>query len=712
MSDSIDEPAERNQPSRYSGVQLAVRLHRFKSLIIRYWWLLILAVAIGLAVQAYRCAREPVRYLSTSRMMVSGRVAIPQGEMYSEELTNFYGTQVTLMKSPDTIRQSIERVHAIHPEVAVDDSATVDAFQEPRTSIFDLQVVSTNPQYAKLLLDAIMDTYLSSKRGRKDQTTNGAISAITEEIAHLDVQIRDDQQALLDFQKQNNVVFIEEQSNSAGTYLVGLNNEMAQLSKEHDLLLLESKDPAASSLPVEPSANTPPTTTATADTNAAPVPGTDSEADADANTSILSIQDDIAKLKIRRDELGKFLKDQHPKMIALSDEIDNDQQFLELLKSRNVSARDARRENLELQIKNLTQQIAQWNQKSLDLSERLGTYQQLKSKAEREQALYNQLASSIQNVNLNKSLDQEDVVTLEPASAANAVNANYIRQILFGMVYGFAGGMALIYLINRLDDKIDSPLELEENIDYPLIGQIPLAIVDNKTKRVPLLSESDQRQVLLESHRNIRSSILFRASSSAKLRSLLITSSVPGEGKSTLVANLAVTFAMSKTRILLIDADFRKGLLHTIFDVAVAPGLSEYLRQQVSWRDAVQKTQYPNLDFMPRGKIRDQAGDYLLDAATDVLLKESVEEYDLVLWDSAPVLATDEASSLCSKVDGVVFLARVRYSSINSMRSALKELTQRGGKITGIVLNAVQPDQPSYYDRYRYKEYYTSASEG
>ena len=248
-------------------------------------------------------------------------------------------------------------------------------------------------------------------------------------------------------------------------------------------------------------------------------------------------------------------------------------------------------------------------------------------------------------------------------------------------------------------------------MEFPLIGQIPLVAVDKKSKRVPLLSEDDHRHMLLESHRNIRSAILFRSSDVIKPRSLLISSAAPGEGKSTFASNLAIIFAYSGARVLLIDADLRRGVMHTLFVTPLSPGLSDYLQQQISWHEVVQKTTLPNLDVIPRGKVPPQAGDLLLGPLTDVLLQESIAEYDIVLWDSAPLLAADDAANLCSRVDGILFVARIWYSSINSVRAALEDLSQRNAKIFGVVLNAVEPNQPGYYDRYRYKEYYTAPPE-
>jgi succinoglycan biosynthesis transport protein ExoP len=392
-------------------------------------------------------------------------------------------------------------------------------------------------------------------------------------------------------------------------------------------------------------------------------------------------------------------------MKLLADSIDREQKLLDLLKARGQTTRETYREDLELQIKNLQAQIVTWNDKSLALSQRLATYKDLQAKITREQALYNQLASSIQNVDLNKSLDQEDVVIMEAASPALPVKHNYLLRLLYGVVGGTVLGFLIVFGLIRLDDKINSPLDLSENIDYPLLGEIPLVKLDPKTKRVPLLSEDDQRFEFLEHHRDIRSSILYARSDLARPRSILVTSAAPGEGKSTLSSNLATTFALSGFRVLLIDADLRKGVLHTIFEQPFSPGLSDYLQGGVSWREVIQATRILNLDLLPRGKVPARAGDLLLSAPADHLILESMVEYDLVIWDTAPLFAAHDASNICSKVDGIIFMARVRHSSVSLVRHALDDLAQKNAKIFGIILNAVKAGQHGHYNKYRYREY-------
>jgi capsular exopolysaccharide synthesis family protein len=692
-----------------SGGRVGSEAYRLRFWARRYWWILALCVMAGMIVMDILCLRDTPLYVSQARMMVSGRLALPQSELYNGggDIANFYGTQVALMKSQQFINQATDRVTTLHPEVTPDKDVETDAGVELHTSIFDLKVTSNDADYSRLLLDSLMDTYLSSKREWKNQTTDEAVSAITEEISKLDAQIRDDGQQMIDFQKTNNVVFIEEQSGSAANYLVSLNSELARLTKERDLLALESKDPLAGG----DEAGVVASTLKSGDTNSAVEAALPGDGVNDSNDIILAEKDRIEKLKILRDQYGLYLKDAHPKMIQLSESLTKEQKFLDMLTTRSQAARDAHKEDLNLRIKNLEQQIVVWNAKSLTLSQSLATYQELKSKIAREQALYNQLASSIQNVDLNKSIDQEDVVIMEAASPAKPIVHNYLLRLLFGVAGGLALGSLIIFIAIRMDDKINSPLDIEENFDYPLMGEIPLVSLDKKSNRVPLVAEDDSRHEFLEHHRDIRSNILFGRAELARNRTLMITSAAPGEGKSTLAANLAATFAFSGFRVLLVDSDLRRGILHSIFDLSVGPGLSDYLRTEISWRDVVQSTNILGLDVMTRGKVPSGAGDLLLSSAIDSLIQETSLEYDIVLWDTAPLFAAHDAADLCSRMDGVLFLARVRHSSLNLVRSALDDLRQRNAKIFGVVLNAVKSGQPGYYHKYRYKEYSSVAAE-
>jgi capsular exopolysaccharide synthesis family protein len=179
-------------------------------------------------------------------------------------------------------------------------------------------------------------------------------------------------------------------------------------------------------------------------------------------------------------------------------------------------------------------------------------------------------------------------------------------------------------------------------------------------------------------------------------KSLLVTSALPGEGKSTVAVNLAMTFAGSGYRVLLVDADLRCGVLPELLGARSEPGLADVLKDGKSLAEAIVTTRIPNLSFLPPGRRVNNPGELFLSVEADEFLAQVYRDYDYVVIDSVPVLAADDTTSLAPKVEGIVFVVRGSFTGTRSAQRALEMLHDRQGCVLGAVCNRGADDVPNY----------------
>jgi capsular exopolysaccharide synthesis family protein len=365
-----------------------------------------------------------------------------------------------------------------------------------------------------------------------------------------------------------------------------------------------------------------------------------------------------------------------------------------------------------LQIQNLQKQTKQWGRENIDLGRKNAEYTRIKAKGQRLQSLYDQLLTTLQTLDVNKDISPETVTIYQAANDAS-LNKSFTRKgLVMAGLLGLGLGLAILMLLDRVDDRMNSFMELEESFDEDVIGQIPREKSPGRKSALPLLQADDARHPFVESYRNLRSSLLYTAETGTRPHTLLITSAVPNDGKSITAANLAITLATGGTRVLLVDADLRKGSLHSRFDIkADAGGLSETLSQGADWHKAIKETSVPKLWLLPRGAITHRSSELFIGPVMGKFLQESIKEYDYVLIDTVPVMAADDVTSLAPRVDGVIFVIRAEFTSARVARASLDMLYQRKARVLGLVFNAVRPSAGNYYYYYRYRDYYSTHPE-
>ncbi len=356
-------------------------------------------------------------------------------------------------------------------------------------------------------------------------------------------------------------------------------------------------------------------------------------------------------------------------------------------------------------MENLQANIKEWETKALDLSQRLAQFNRLKGKVDRLKLLYDRLTNNIKEIGVSQVVDGNDqIAIMENATLPTSVRPGLIKGLLIGLACGLLAGIGILLLLDRIDDRMASFGEFQNHFTENVLGQIPR----EKTKgRITLLQPDDARHVFAESYRNIRSSIFFMPYDGPRPKTFLITSAVPNEGKSTISANLAITFALSGARTLLIDGDLRRGAQREAFDISSQIGFSEVLKGEVNWQEVVVPTAYENLFVLPRGRTLSQPSEHLLRDSTDRLLQEIYNHYDYIIIDSSPVLAADDTTSLAPKIDATIFVVRLSYTSARLTKKSLELLYNRQVNVPGVILNYVDTSLPEYY-YYQYSEYYNT----
>jgi capsular exopolysaccharide synthesis family protein len=226
-----------------------------------------------------------------------------------------------------------------------------------------------------------------------------------------------------------------------------------------------------------------------------------------------------------------------------------------------------------------------------------------------------------------------------------------------------------------------------------------------------LLSPNDARQGLIESFRTLRSSIIFLPVEGKRPKTLLITSALPDEGKTTVSSNLAVTLAFSGAKTLLVDADMRSGKVSHLFGAGDSPGLSSILSQKGKWSEYVSMTWIDNLYLLPAGPPLHHTSEHLLGKVTDQFLRDIYDQFDYVVFDSPPVIILDDTLSLSPKIDATLFVIRFNQSSVRSSRRALDLLTRRQANVIGTICNDVSLAETEYNYNYSYRTYGTKYRE-
>ncbi len=686
-------PRERDPSSWWFLIH--TKLYRYRALLRKYWWIVVFTTCAGLAGSSWFVARQKVVYASTGRMMVSGKINLPEGAIYAEEMNFFMSTQRELMQDEAVRQRAQECVRSTSPATPIG-PITLTVAPLPQTSIFILTASGSEPDYPQKFVDAIMQEFIATRRELRSEKGETMGSAIADEIARVQAELRKDDEKLIAFQRENNIGFLEQEGNSAGAFLSKLNTQLAELKTESQLLELFELDQDIARKQRSTPDTSEPNSSREGDLRKPTLQGPE--------RGYLQARQQLELLRTERADYAKDLKPKHPIVVEFDRKIVQQEQLIETFRKQSADDLQRRREAARLEIQNLEATIKEWSAKALDLSQRLAEYNSIQTATAQKRTQLESLSRSKGTVEINRNVDQDVVSVRQKASVAQAQKPGVIRTIALGVAFGLLAGLLILVLFDQLDDRVASFSEFQVHFVDRVLAQIPSAAGRKSADNLELLTLDDERHSFSEAFRSLRSSIFFLPVEGAPPKTLLITSATPNEGKSTVAMNCALTIALSGSRVLLIDGDLRRGEIHRVFGLKNELGFSDVLTGTCTLDAAVQSTHVPTLSLLSVGATVSNPGELYLSSATDRFLKEVYPTYDYIIIDSSPVMAADDTTSLAPKTDATIFVFRFTSSSARVSRKAIEFLRDRQANIIGIVCNDVSEAMQEYH-YHRYPDY-------
>ncbi|EPL0536639.1 polysaccharide biosynthesis tyrosine autokinase [Acinetobacter baumannii] len=370
------------------------------------------------------------------------------------------------------------------------------------------------------------------------------------------------------------------------------------------------------------------------------------------------------------------------------------------------------------QLAAINKQIGELNSTLKQLPDVQRQYLQLYREVEVKTQLYTALLNSYQQLRIAKAGEIGNVRIVD--TAVEPVEPIKPKKLLVLILSVFVGGFigALIALLrNMLRTGIKDSGQIENEMDLPVYATVPRSPIQEsrikilkKKKSIPILAVKNSDDIAIESLRSIRTAIHF-ALANVKNNIIMIAGPSPEVGKSFISTNLATIFAQGNKRVLLIDADMRRGYMHKYFDVDVKPGLSELLSGQADLQKVLHKTQVANLDVITRGKSPTNPSEILSSNQFKELLEQLQSQYDHIIIDTPPVLAVTDGI-IISQYTGVnLIVARYAKSQMKELELTVNRFEQAGVKVNGFILNDIQRASAGYGYGYNYAYAYKAQKE-
>lgn len=700
---------------------------------------LAVTVAVSLAVTFYTLGKKKI-YQSSATVLFDPNPPRPLGkqvdtvvDMGSGNYWNnkeYYETQYELMRS---LRVALAVVHdlGLHRDPAFLQNASPGAKVKPQevkpeeaaelllrrvtvqpvknSRLADLKYEDADPERAQRITSAMVETYVAKNLEDVQSSTGSAVEWLNGQLDKLKSNLDSSELALHEYKLNKNILSldIDSQSNMLREEMQQLNRALTEVrirreeltARRTELLKIKADDPKN-------------------------LPATELL----ENSLLSQLRNGYLKAVSDRDALiGSGKGENHPEVRAAEAQVQTAKEAL-LAEVRNIQGAVERDLAIVRQQEGgLAGLFERAKRQALDLNLLGIEYNRLFRTKENSEKLYELVLERTKEGDLTRMMQVNNIRVVDrPLLPNKPIRPRTPLNILLGLMAGLALGVGAAFGREMLDRTVKTQADIEQRLGLTFLGLLPAVSAQSAKKSryygrnrpVPVNTGELAPELIVhqspmsgpaEAARSVRTNIQFM-SPDQPFRTLLVTSAGPAEGKTTVATSLAIAMAQAGQKVVLVDGDLRRPRVHRIFNKSSDIGLTVALMDSGVLTDEVMRTDIPNLSVVPAGPIPPNPAEILQSDKFADLLRDLRNRFDRVVIDSPPVVPVTDAAVLSTQVDGAILVVRAFTTSREFAQEASRALQGVGGRIAGVVLNAVELDRSEYrhyhYSYYRKGGYY------
>ena len=697
----------RYQMEASEGVDLGQMLRIFQ----RRWkaMLLVFLSAIALSVVYLKLAKpiyQSVAIMKTVPSSASG-VTVPGLEnLLSDNSDSSIETQIQLLGGRDVRTDALESLSESERKgLKSADELAIDPVG--RTNLIQVTARAYTPDSAKALANAICRQYEVRSLKQNQTSDKKGIDYVKNKLREINGQRDLALEEVRQFKQRTGTISIDDKSAGLSSRLASVQAALDQAKAERlsAQATLNNSDAKLQGLPADKL-----------------VPSS-----VQKNETVIKLQADLTDLENEKAAAlrGDYVESSY-KVRQLQTQIDAIKSSLSREAERVVTSWEpdpargkvlADRNEAQSQIWALDARIAALNGQLQGANSELATLPsqqlqlfKLESDAKKEDERYGSMNAALQNLELGQQAREPDARLITPAQANQTpVAPNKKKVLASGFVLGILAAIALALLWDAMDDRLYSEEEVQRITNFPILAQVPqLKTATQQT----LLATGTKITPLLESFRMLRANISFCATD-RPIKSIVVTSSVPNEGKSSAALNLAIAAALGGERTVLLDLDLRRPTQHSFLNLPLGPGFTSVVAGQSDLKDVLHATDIPDLRVITGGPIPPNPFKLLNSQTARQTITDIIAMADFVVIDTPPMLGLADARLISSLVDGTVMVVAMQETARREVGRAGDLLNSTGNEVLGVVMTKVPTNAIGGYDTYRtYGHYFDESAEG